>query len=144
MHLFRFVREGDGRRVAGAAHIAATTGHRAGAQLLLRYHLASADYPFTGKISTAWFKLGFPLSYWSDVLEILTVLVALGYGRNPCLAEAYQWLLHKQDAQGRWKLENALTGKSWIDIERCGKPSKWITLRALRVVKAVEAATIRI
>jgi hypothetical protein len=113
-----------------------------GAQLLLRHNLAGADYPCTGKISTAWFKLGFPLSYWSDVLETLSVLVARGYGRDPRLAEAYQWLLHKQDAQGRWRLENALNGKMWIDIERRGEPSKWITLRALQVVKAIEAAAV--
>jgi hypothetical protein len=115
-----------------------------GVQLLLRYHLASANYPFTGKISSAWFKLGFPLSYWSDVLETLSVLVALGYGRDPRLAEAYQWLMSKQDQQGRWKLENTVNGKMWVDIERRGKPSKWITLRVLRVVKAIEAATLRL
>ncbi|MBP1464149.1 hypothetical protein EYB53_000370 [Candidatus Chloroploca sp. M-50] len=111
-----------------------------GAQFLLRHNLAGADYPFTGKISPSWFKLGFPLSYWSDILETLTVLVTLGYGHDPRLAEAYQWLLDKQDAQGRWKLENALTGKMWIDLERRGKPSKWVTLRALRVVKAMAVA----
>jgi hypothetical protein len=111
-----------------------------GAQLLLRHNLVSAEYPFTGKISTAWFRLGFPLSYWSDILETLTVLVTLGYGHDPRLVDAYQWLLHKQDAQGRWKLENALTGKMWIDLECRGKPSKWVTLRALRVVKAMAVA----
>ncbi len=107
-----------------------------GAEFLLRYDLAKADYPYTGKVSSAWFKLGFPLSYWSDVLETLAVLVALGYGGDPRLAEVWRWLLGKQDAQGRWKLENALNGKMWIDIEKRGRPSKWITLRALRVLKA--------
>jgi hypothetical protein len=111
-----------------------------GARFLLRYNLAKADYPYTGKISSAWFKLGFPLSYWSDLLETLTVLVTLGYGSDPHLVETYCWLLNKQDAQGRWKLENSLNGKMWIDIEKKGQPSKWITLRALRVVKALEGA----
>jgi hypothetical protein len=53
------------------------------------------------------------------------------------------WLLaglDKQDAPGRWKLENALNTKMWADIEQKGQPSKWITLRALRVVKAMEEA----
>jgi hypothetical protein len=108
-----------------------------GARFLLRYDLAQANYPFTGKVSSSWFKLGFPLSYWSDVLETLAALVALGYGGDPCLAPAFQWLMSKQDAQGRWQLENALNGKMWIDIEQRGQPSKWITLRALRVLKAV-------
>jgi hypothetical protein len=104
---------------------------------LLRYDVARADYPATGKVSPARFKLGFPLTYWSDVLETLAVLVALGYGHDSRLADAYDWLLSKRDAQGRWKLEHALNGKMWIDIEEQGKPSKWITLRALRVLKAV-------
>jgi hypothetical protein len=108
-----------------------------GAQFLLRYDLAKANYPYTAKVSSTWFKLGFPLSYWSDVLETFAVLVALGYGNDPRLAEVYHWLLSKQDAQGRWKLENSLNGKMWIDIEKKGKPSKWITLRVLRVLKAV-------
>lgn len=46
------------------------------------------------------------------------------------------------DAQGRWKLEHAFTGKVWADIERRGQPSKWITLRALRVIKAVEETAV--
>ncbi len=111
-----------------------------GAQFLLRYDLAKADYPYTGNISSTWFKLGFPLSYWSDVLETLGVLVALGHGGEGRLAGAYRWLLDKQDAQGRWPLENALNGKMWVDIEKKGKPSKWITLRALRVVKGMAEA----
>jgi len=107
-----------------------------GARFLLRYDLAKAEYPYTGKVSASWFKLGFPLSYGSDLLETYAVLVALGYGSDPRLAEVNRWLLSKQDPQGRWTLEHALNGKIWIDIEQRGKPSKWITLRALRVLKA--------
>jgi hypothetical protein len=113
-----------------------------GVQFLLRYDLAQANYPFRDHVSANWFKLGFPLSYWSDVLEALTVLAALGYGRDPRLAAAYRWLADKQDAQGRWKLENTLNGKMWSDIERKGQPSKWVTLRALRAIKAVEATAV--
>lgn len=109
-----------------------------GAALLLRHDPALADYPYTDKISSAWFKLGFPLSYWSDVLETLRILAALGYGADARLERAYAWLLDKQDAQGRWKLANGLNGKMWIDIEQHGKPSKWVTLRALRVIKSIE------
>ena len=108
-----------------------------GAQFLLRHDLATAAYPHTRRVSTSWFELGFPLSYWSDVLETLAVLAALGYGRDPRLADAMHWLLNKQDAQGRWTLEHGLNGKMWVDIEQQGKPSKWITLRALRVLKAL-------
>lgn len=113
-----------------------------GAEFLLRYDLAKADYPYSDTISANWFKLGFPFSYWSDVLETLAVLVKLGYGGDARLAQTYHWLLDKQDKQGRWKLQNSLNGKMWIDIEKRGKPSKWVTLRALRVIKAMEDTTV--
>ncbi len=106
-----------------------------GAEFLLSRDPAVADYPYTERVSSTWFKLGFPLSYWSDVLETTAVLVELGYGDDPRLTNALQLILSKQDAQGRWKLENALSGKMWADIEEKGKPSKWVTLRALRVLK---------
>jgi hypothetical protein len=107
----------------------------AGAEFLLSRDPAVADYPYTKRVSSTWFKFGFPLSYWSDVLETTAVLVELGYGDDPRLANALQLVLSKQDAQGRWKLENTLNGKMWADIEEKGKPSKWVTLRALRVLK---------
>jgi hypothetical protein len=108
-----------------------------GAEFLLSHDPAVADYPYTQRVSSTWFKFGFPLTYWSDVLETTAVLTELGYGDDPRLANALQFILSKQDAQGRWKLENALTGKMWADIEEKGKPSKWVTLRALRVLKHV-------
>ena len=36
--------------------------------------------------------------------------------------------------QGTWKLENSLNGKMWVDVEKKGQPSKWLTLTALRVL----------
>jgi hypothetical protein len=109
----------------------------AGAEFLLSRDPAVADYPYTERVSSTWFKFGFPLSYWSDVLETTAVLVELGYANDRRLANALQLILSKQDAQGRWKLENTLNGKMWADIEQKGKPSKWVTSRALRILKRV-------
>lgn len=108
-----------------------------GAEFLFSRDPAIADYPYTGRVSSSWFKFGFPLSYWSDVLETVAVLVDLGYGDDSRLSNALQFILSKQDNQGRWRLENTLNHKMWIDIEQKGKPSKWVTLRALRVLKAL-------
>ncbi len=107
---------------------------QSGAEFLLSYDLAQANYPYTGKISSHWFNLGFPLSYWSDILETAEVLVELGYKDDPRLKAALDWLRQKQDAQGRWNLEDSLNGKMWVNIEAKGRPSKWITLRALRAL----------
>ncbi len=106
-----------------------------GAEFLLSRDPPVADYPYTGRVSSTWFKLGFPLSYWSDVLETVSNLVELGYGKDPRLRSGLDWIVGKQDDNGRWKLENSLNGKMWVDIEAKGKPSKWVTLRALRVLK---------
>jgi hypothetical protein len=34
-----------------------------------------------------------------------------------------------------WLLENTMNGKMWVDVEAKGKPSKWVTFRALRVLQ---------
>jgi hypothetical protein len=108
---------------------------RAGAEFLLSRDPADADYPYTDRVSSTWFKPGFPLSYWSDVLEITWILVRMGYASDPRLRRALDWIVGIRDGQGRWKLGNSLNGKMWIDIERRGKPSKWVTLRAMRIFK---------
>ena len=108
-----------------------------GAEFLFSRDPAVADYPYTQRVSSTWLKFGFPLTYWSDVLETTAVLVELGYGDDSRLTNGLQLILSKQDAQGRWKLENSLHGKMWADIEEKRKPSKWVTLRALRVLRHV-------
>ena len=106
-----------------------------GAEFLLSRDPAVADYPYSERVSSSWFKFGFPLSYWSDVLEVAAILAQLGYGYDPRLSNALDYILNKQDSQGRWRLENTLNSRTWVSIERKGRPSKWITLRALRVLK---------
>ncbi|MCK4931145.1 MAG: hypothetical protein KAT01_03190 [Candidatus Aminicenantes bacterium] len=41
----------------------------------------------------------------------------------------------KQNEKGRWILENTYNGRFQVNIERKGKPSKWITMNALRTIK---------
>jgi hypothetical protein len=70
----------------------------------------------------------------TDVLEILGILTKLGC-KDKRMQEAVDLVVSKQDAQGRWKLENTFNGRFQIDIEKKGKPSKWITLNALKALK---------
>lgn len=109
-----------------------------GTEFLLSQDPATAAYPYrpgTG-VSSSWFKFGYPIGYVADVLQNLEALAAVGKARDPRLARALEMVLKKQDDQGRWRMEYSLNGKMWADIEQKGKPSKWITLRALRVLKA--------
>lgn len=102
---------------------------------LLSHDLAKADYPYTRRVSGEWFKFGFPLSYTSDVLEALLALTDAGCGDDPRLKNAINLVLSKQDTDGRWTLKHSLSSKMWFEVK--GKPSKWVTLRALRVLSRV-------
>jgi hypothetical protein len=126
-----------------------------GIDFLLSYDLAAGDYPTDGPASTGapcsnmaagpstatgvsrlWHRFGFPLGFTSDVLEALDVLTLLGLSSDPRLSSSIDLVLAKQDAQGRWVLEYT-PGNTWASFGTKGQPSKWVTLRALRVLKRV-------
>jgi hypothetical protein len=110
---------------------------RAGVAFLFSRDPAQADYPAgDGRVSPKWFKLGFPSGYVADVLQNLEVLAELGHGRDRRLRPAMAWLQARQDAHGRWKNQSAYPRQQWADVESQGGVSKWVTLRACRVLKA--------
>lgn len=106
------------------------------AEFLLKYDLARAAYPRKKRVSGHWFQFAFPRTYNADILEVLDALTLAGYGRERALGKAIEFMLSKQDKEGRWKMETSYNGKMLVPIEEKGKPSKWLTLRALRVLKA--------
>jgi hypothetical protein len=53
------------------------------------------------------------------------------------LKNAIAIIRDKQDENGRWALEFEYSGKTWVDFGAKKQPNKWVTLRALRVLKAV-------
>ena len=110
-----------------------------GVDFLLSRDPAVADYPTSTRISSNWFKLGFPSGYVADLLQNLETLAELGLAQDPRLSNAVDWVLSQQDDHGRWRNRYAYNGKMWIDVERQGAPSKWVTLRACLVLKSVFA-----
>lgn len=109
-----------------------------GVAFLLSHDPAVADYPtISGKPpSSVWFKFGYPVAYVTDMLQNLEALSALGLAQDPRLTHALDIVISLQGNQGRWLLKHNYNGKMWTDIEKQGQPSKWVTLRALRVLKA--------
>jgi len=101
---------------------------------------ATAAYPcgYSAKPSGNWWKFGFPVFYITDLLQLTEALVNLGYGRDPRLADTLQLIRDKQVARGRWLLEYDYNGKTWIDAGAKKNPNKWVTLRALRVLKITD------
>jgi hypothetical protein len=110
------------------------------AAFLLSRDPVIADYPTadgSGRPSGSWFKPGFPSGYVTDVLQLLEALCDAGYAKDPRLERAVAWLLSLQDGLGRWRNAYAYNGKTWSDVERQGAPSRFVTLRACRVLRAV-------
>jgi hypothetical protein len=70
----------------------------------------------------------------TDVLEILLILTGLGV-HDSRMQTAIDLLVSRQDDQGRWSLQDTFNDRFQVRIEKKGRPSKWITLRAVSVLK---------
>jgi len=110
-----------------------------GVDFLFSVDPAEAAYPtgYGQKPSRNWWKFGFPIFYVTDLLQLVESLAALGYGSDSRLSRSLAIIREKQDADGRWALDYDYTGKTWVDFGAKKQPNKWVTLRALRVLKAV-------
>jgi hypothetical protein len=100
---------------------------------------ATAKYPtgFANQPSGNWWKFGFPVFYVADILLIAEMLARLGYGSDPRLSNTLNLICDKQDSEGRWPLEYDYAGKTWVDFGKKKQPNKWVTLRALRTLRAL-------
>ncbi len=112
-----------------------------GVNFLLGVDPAKAEYPsgYSDKPSGNWWKFGFPVFYITDLLQIIEALVGLGYGFDQRLENALRIVYDKQDSRGRWTLEYDYAGKTWVNFGEKKEPNKWVTLRALRMLKALES-----
>ena len=87
------------------------------------------------KAKAGWLKFGYPLHYNSDILEAMRSLADAGVKYDSRMDDALDVIEKNMRPDGCWKLGFSLNGKMWGDIEKRGKPSKWVTYHALRVLK---------
>jgi hypothetical protein len=111
-----------------------------GAEFLLMHRLFKAEHHDFRTINPAWLKLSFPWFAGYNILRGLDVLTKLGYAKDKRLDDAVETLLQKRQENGAWILENSPAGRMQTNIEVKGRPSKWITLIALRVLKRINEA----
>jgi hypothetical protein len=105
-----------------------------GVEFLLKHHVYKSSHDPTKVAKPGWTRFGFPKMWQTDVLEILLILTRLGI-RDSRMQEAIDLVISRQDEQGRWLLQDTFNDRFQVRIEVKGKPSKWVTLNALTVLK---------
>lgn len=91
--------------------------------------LLDAHYDFEGE-HKRWLTFGVPRAW--DLLSALRALAAHGYAPDPRFPPLLALFLACQDEQGRWLCGSV--SQTW-PLEKRNRPSKWITLDALRLLK---------
>jgi hypothetical protein len=95
-------------------------------------------------VNPEWLQFSFPPRYLYDVLRGLDYLRSAGVEPDERAAEAIDLVMSKRNADGRWALENPHPGAVYFNMdEGDGKPSRWNTLRAMRVLDWYEHGLVR-
>ena len=93
------------------------------------------------KSGATWTRFAFPTWWHYDVLRGLEYLCSAGVAPDERVAEAIELVKSKGDGDGRWPLETRYPGVMPVEIgDEEGGPSRWNTLRALRVLSWYSAA----
>ncbi len=93
-----------------------------------------------GRIANPVFtQLSFPPRWHYDILRGLDHFQAVAAPADALFGDAISVLQRKRRSDGRWPVQNKHAGRVWFDMEAGRNPSRWNTLRALRVLRWVES-----
>lgn len=105
-----------------------------GREFLLKYQLykmPGMDVP----IHPSFIKFSFPPRYHYDVMRALDFFQDCRVRRDPRMEDAVGLVISKHRKDGTWPLQQRWPGKTYFEMEEPGRPSRWNTLRALRILK---------
>jgi len=120
--------------LAGGSSAEVTEARLRGQEYLLERRLLRRRT--TGEVvDSAWTRFSFPTWWHYDVLRGLEYLRRADATPDERVAEAIELVESKRDGDGRWPLENQHPGTMAVEVDEGeGRPSRWNTLRALRVL----------
>lgn len=105
---------------------------KTGVEFILLHRLFLSDR--TGKIIDKNFlKLTYPCRWKYDILRAMDYFQYAGIKWDKRMTEALTYLNKKQNKDGVWNVQAAHAGQVHFIMEKAGKPSKWNTLRMLRI-----------
>jgi hypothetical protein len=103
-------------------------------EFILKHKLFKSDR--TGKIINPNFlKFCYPPRWYYDILKAMDHFRFAGVKFDKRMDDAIKTIIDKRNKDGLWKLASNHPGLSHFEMEKPGKPSRWNTLRALRVLK---------
>jgi hypothetical protein len=125
--------------LAGGGSAEVTEARRRGQEYLLERRmfrrLSTGEVINDRKGDHNWTRFAFPTWWHYDVLRGLEYLRRAGVVPDERVAEAIDLVKSKRDGDGRWPLENRHSGEMPVEVDEGeGRPSRWNTLRALRVL----------
>jgi hypothetical protein len=107
---------------------------RAALELVFQHRLYKSDK--TGEVIHKNFTLlSFPPRWHYDLLRGLEYFARAGAPRDSRAQDAIDVLNQRRLDDGRWPVQHKYSGKVFFELETLGRPSRWNTLRALRVLR---------
>jgi hypothetical protein len=130
--ILEYVRNGYSYRLNILQQIASES-----TEFILHHRLFKSDK--TGKvIDEKITRFSYPCRWRYDVLRALDYFQEAKISYNSRMDAAIEMLLRKRTSEHKWLLQAKHSGQSHVDMEVPGKPSRWNTLRALRVLRHFE------
>jgi hypothetical protein len=121
------------RRLRPSRAAAVGAAQARGREFLLVHRLFKSHR--TGAVAKAEFtRFPFPARWHYDVLRGLDYFRDGGAPWDERMADAVALVEKRRGADGRWTLPKGYPGKVFFELEEAGEPSRWNTLRALRVL----------
>ncbi|MCE2613015.1 hypothetical protein LVD13_08530 [Flavobacteriaceae bacterium D16] len=80
-------------------------------------------------------KIRFPRRWKYDIVSALDLFQYASFPWDERMQPALEVLIRKRNKDGTWNLQAKLPGALHFEMEKPGKPSRWNTLRALRILK---------
>jgi hypothetical protein len=105
-----------------------------GIEFLLQHHLYKSNTTWK-TVDPRMIRLSFPPRWHFDIMRCLDYFQDRNAKHDKRMIDAMNHLMKKQTAEGFWKREIKYPAKTFFEMEKVGKDSRWNTLRALRILK---------
>ncbi|MFQ5941942.1 MAG: hypothetical protein ACE5JF_00135 [Anaerolineales bacterium] len=109
-------------------------------EFILQHRLYKSDR--TGEIiDKRMLLLSYPARWYYDILRALDYFQCAGVEFDPRMQDALDVLIKKRRKDGKWPVQGKHPGQTHFEMELPREPSRWNTLRALRVLKHFDLMT---